>query len=150
LKQQLGSFGKDKRQYSKGDVVVVVKQELKDGALVKSTVFGESATVEEPDWNGLVKVNILTGKHTGETKSYLAKFLVPQSKFQGSSLAGYRVPLKPCTNSAASKDASPRLVLIDGRFCASPRHPVSLPYTITRYRDFLQADALPFPPTAPQ
>ena len=148
MKQQLGSFGRDKGQYNEGDVVVVVKEELKDGALVKSTVFGDSATVEEPDWNGLVKVKILTGKHTGETKSYLPKFLVPQSKFQGSSLAGYRVPLKPRSNSATSKDDSPRSVLIDGRFCASPRHPLSLPYTIPRL-SAMQAIALPFSFIAP-
>ena len=61
--------------FSIGDEVVVMKEEMNDGVMVKSTVYGETATVMVPDWNGMVKVKVLSGVHAGETKSYQPKFL---------------------------------------------------------------------------
>ena len=96
--------------FSQNDVVVVSKEELTDGVLVKSSVFGESAKVQDPNWNGLVKVEILTGAHKGETKSYLPKYLVPEGQENGSetlsSLSRVKIGEADAEPSAISRMAS--------------------------------------------
>ena len=56
--------------FNEGDIVVVVKEEMEDGIVKRSTVFGESACVMNPDWNGMVKVKITTGAFVNEIKAY--------------------------------------------------------------------------------
>jgi len=58
-----------------GDSVVIVKEGIKEGKLVKSTVYGETATVTDADWNGVCKVKIMSGKQKGVAKSYKRDFL---------------------------------------------------------------------------
>jgi len=76
-----GSISKGKKKKDKGPVfavgerVIILKEEMKEGELVKSTVYGETATVVDPDWNGMVKLQIVTGEQTGVIKSYKAEFL---------------------------------------------------------------------------
>uniref|UniRef100_A0A7S2FB87 Uncharacterized protein n=1 Tax=Florenciella parvula TaxID=236787 RepID=A0A7S2FB87_9STRA len=63
---------------SEGDVVVVVKEEMgEDGNTVRSSLYGQKAVVTQPNWNGMVKVEMLDGSEKGHTKSYKAEFLKP-------------------------------------------------------------------------
>ena len=48
--------------------MVVVKEEEKDGKRTKSVVYGQSASVIDPNWNNMCKVKIMTGEQAGETK----------------------------------------------------------------------------------
>mmetsp|Transcript_44691 Transcript_44691/g.121778 ORF Transcript_44691/g.121778 Transcript_44691/m.121778 type:complete len:193 (-) Transcript_44691:610-1188(-) len=57
--------------YSVGDEVVILKEDIVDGHVVKSPFFGETATVTDPDWEtNECKVLITSGDQKGETKSY--------------------------------------------------------------------------------
>ena len=50
--------------HAKGDMVKVIK--------TNSTIEGEVGEVLDPDWHGMVKLVVKSGKQKGEVKSYMA------------------------------------------------------------------------------
>ena len=63
-----------------GAAVVVVKPGKKgaDGQKTKSRCYGETALVNDDNWNGMCKVEITSGPHAGQIKSYQAYHLRPE------------------------------------------------------------------------
>ena len=54
--------GQESQEFQEGDRVRIVKKE--------STVLNDLAVVKDPNWNGLIKVELVEGEDKGETKAY--------------------------------------------------------------------------------
>ena len=89
-----------------------------------STVLGERGTIVDPDWNGMLKLKITTGTHTGQTKSYVASDVEPapvepappQETADASSTAGVEMgdaPARTATGRIAVHRASSTFVKDD-------------------------------------
>ena len=77
-----------------GETVVIVKP---------GKQHGQQAVVTQPDWNGMVKVEITTGAHSGTTKSYTAEMLERMSA--PGAVAAKRASKRP-TLGGESRDVS--------------------------------------------
>ena len=54
--------GQESQEFQEGDRIRIVKKE--------STVLNDLAVVKDPNWNGLIKVELVEGEDKGETKAY--------------------------------------------------------------------------------